>query len=154
MLGLVRALAHTGQVARARSHRQDAVRAALPLGDPVLLARVITAFDVPEAWFSHEYSATDDELVATVEQTLASLPPGDQPLRCRLLTTLAFELEGAESERGYQASAEAVEMARRLGDADRADDGHQRPLLPDLRHDGLAERQRWARNCSRCRASR
>ena len=47
VLGLVRALAHTGQLARARSYRQDAVRAALPLDDPVLLARVITSFDVP-----------------------------------------------------------------------------------------------------------
>ena len=132
VLGLVRALAHTGQLARARSYRHDAVRAALPLDDPVLLARVITAFDVPRLWFSHEYGETDDELVGMVEQTLARLPPGDQPLRCRLLTTLAFELEGAESERGYQASAQAVEMARRLGDPGAADDSHQRPLLPEL----------------------
>ena len=51
VLGLVRALAHGGQLARARSYRHDAVRAALPLGDPVLLARVITAFDVPRVWF-------------------------------------------------------------------------------------------------------
>ena len=50
VLGLVRALAQTGQLARARSYRQDAVRAALPLDDPVLLARVITAFDVPQVW--------------------------------------------------------------------------------------------------------
>lgn len=116
VLGLVRALASTGQLTCARSHRQDAIRAALPLDDPVLLAQVITAFDVPEAIYSREYGVTDDELVATVEQTLARLPPGDHPLRCRLLTTLGIELEGGESERGYQASAEAVEMARRLGD--------------------------------------
>jgi hypothetical protein len=38
------------------------------------------------------------------------------PLRCRLLTTLAIELEDADTERGYQASAQAVAMARRLGD--------------------------------------
>ena len=106
----------------------DAVRAAQPLDDPVLLARVITAFDVPRLWYSHEYGVTDDELVSTVEQTLARLPPGDQPLRCRLLTTLAFELNGVESERGYQASAQAVEMARRTRRPRRADDRHQRPL--------------------------
>ena len=64
VLGLVRALAHAGQLARARSYRHDAVRAALPLDDPVLLARVITAFDVPRVWFSHEYGETDDELVS------------------------------------------------------------------------------------------
>ncbi len=140
VLGLVGALAHTGQVARARSLRKEAVRAALPLGDPVLVARVVTAFDVPRCWFSHEYTATDDELVATVEQTLASLPRGDGPLRCRLLTTLAFELEGAESERGYEASADAVQMARRLGDPDVLTMAISGRYFQTFRHDGLTER--------------
>ena len=142
VLGLVRALAHTGQLTRARSHHRDAIRAALPLDDPVLLARVITAFDVPGILYSHEYSATDDELVAAVEQTLARLPPGDHPLRCRLLTTLAFELVGGESERGYQASAEAVEMARRLADPGALTIAINARGLQSFRYDGLAERQR------------
>ena len=141
VLGLVSALVDTGQVARARSLRKDAVRAALPFGDPILAARVITAFDVPRPWFTHEYGATDDELVATVEQTLASLPRGDGPLRCRLLTTLAFELEGAESERGYQASAEAVEIARRLGGPDVLTIAINGRYMQAFRHYGLAERQ-------------
>src|SRR5258708_2448426 len=38
VLCLVRALSHAGQLPRARSWRQDAVRAALPLNDPVLQA--------------------------------------------------------------------------------------------------------------------
>ena len=142
VLGLVRALASTGHLARARSHHRDAVRAALPLDDPVLLARVITAFDVPTPLQSHEYGATDDELVTTVEQTLTRLSPGDHPLRCRLLVTLAFELVGAESERGYQASAEAVEMARRLGDPDVLTVAVNARCLQSFRHDGQAERQR------------
>jgi hypothetical protein len=50
------------------------------------------------------------------ERLLGELPAGDHPLRCRLLTTLAIELEDAETERGYQASVQAVAMARRLGD--------------------------------------
>jgi DNA-binding SARP family transcriptional activator len=141
VLGVVRALASTGQLARARSHRGDAIRAALPLDDPVLLARVITAFDVPMPVPSREYGETDDELVATVEQTLARLPPGDQTLRCRLLTTLGIELDGAESERGYQASAEAVEMARRLGDPGALTVAINGRFWQSFRHDGLAERQ-------------
>jgi DNA-binding SARP family transcriptional activator len=141
VLCLVRALAHTGQLARARSYRQNTVRAALPLGDACLLARVITAFDVPRIWYSHEYGGTDHELVDTVEQTLARLPPGDQPLRCRLLTTLAFELEDAESERGYQASAQAVEMARRLGDPAALTMAINGRFFQSFRHDGLAERR-------------
>ena len=142
VLGLVRTLAHVGQLARARSYRHDAVRAALPLDDPILLARVITAFDVPRIWLSHEYGETDDELVEMVEQTLARLPPGDHPLRCRLLTTLAFELQGAESERGYQASAQAVEMARSLGDPDVLALAINGRYFQNFRHDGLAERLR------------
>ena len=142
VLGLVRALAHAAQLARARSYRHDAVRVALPLDDPILLARVITAFDVPRIWFSHEYGETDDELVGMVEQTLARLPAGDHPLRCRLLTTLAFELHGAESERGYQASAQALEMARQLGDPGVLTVAINGRYFQSFRHDGLAERRR------------
>ncbi len=144
VLGLVGALAQAGQLPRARSWRQDAVRAALPLDDPVLLARVITAFDVPRASFFREYGETDDALVGTVEQTLARLPPGDQPLRCRLLTTLAFELADGGSERGYRASAQAVEMARRLGDPFLLTMalGGRRVQNLSFWHDGLDERLR------------
>src|SRR5262249_25300508 len=144
VLGLVGALAQAGQLTRARSYRPDAIRAALPLDDPVLLARVITAFDVPRGWFFREYGETDDELVGTVGQTLARLPPGDQPLHCRLLTTLAFELADSDSERGYQASAESVAMARRLGAPvllTMALGGRWVQCL-SFRHDGLDERLR------------
>ena len=141
VLGLVRALALAGQLPQARSYRRDAVRAALPLGDPVLLARVITAFDVPRVWFSREDGQADQELVAIVEQTLARLPPGEEALRCRLLTTLAFELEGAGTERGYQASAEAVQLARRLGDPVLRTIAINGRATQTFRHDGLAERQ-------------
>ena len=142
VLGLVRALAHTGQTARARTYRRDAVRAALPLGDPALLARVITAFDVPTLWPTQEYGMTDADLVGTVEQALTRLPPGDRTLRCRLLVTLAFELDGAESERGDQASAQAVEMARRLGDPETLTMALNARGVQSFRHDGLAERSR------------
>ena len=116
MLGLVGPLAYSGQLAAAHSLRSEAVRAALPLGDPALLARVIVAFDVPRAVFFREFGDTDHKLVGTIKRTLSELPPGDHPLRCRLLTTLASELELAESERGYEAAEEAVAMARRLGE--------------------------------------
>jgi DNA-binding SARP family transcriptional activator len=139
VLGLVRGLAHAGEMVRARSHRREAVRTALPLNDPALLARAITAFDAPSWGISHEYgAAADDELVGTAEQTLARLPPGDQPLRCALLTTLAFELD--DSERGYQASAQAVEMARRLGDPGALTMAINARIFQSFKHDGLAER--------------
>jgi DNA-binding SARP family transcriptional activator len=116
VIGLVRALSHDGQLAIARSLRQHAVRAALQVNDPALLARVVTALEVPRTPFFRENGETDRELVGVAERLLGELPAGDHPLRCRLLTTLAIELEDAETERGYQASAQAVAMARRLGD--------------------------------------
>jgi hypothetical protein len=137
---LVRVLARTEQLARARSWRRDALRAARPLSDPALLAQIITSSDAPRIWYSHAYGATTSELVGTVEQTLAWLPPGDQPLRCRLLTTLAFELEGAESERGYQASAQALALARHLGEPSVLAMAINGRFMQTFRRDGLAER--------------
>jgi len=116
VLGLVRALSHDGQLAIAHPLRQHAIRAALRLNDPELLARAVTALDVPRVPFFREYGETDLQLVGVAERLLRELPPGDHPLRCQLLTTLAIELEIAETERGNDASAQAVAMARRLGD--------------------------------------
>lgn len=140
VLGIVRALAHTGKLVRARSWRQEAIRAALPLDDPVLLAQVITALNVPMMWPGHEYYVIDQELVGTVEQALTRLPGGDGMLRCRLLSTLAFELVGVESDRGYQASAQAVEMARRLGDPGVLTMALNGRFIQSFRDDGLGER--------------
>lgn len=116
VLSLVRALAHSGQLVRARGYRQEAVRSASSLSDPLLLARVITSFHVPGLWRITEYGRFDDELVQTAERALELLPAGEDHLRCRLLAGLALELEGAETDRGYQASIQAVELARRISD--------------------------------------
>jgi DNA-binding SARP family transcriptional activator len=142
VLGVIRALANSGQPARARSWRQDAIRVARPLGDPVLVAQVITASDVPALWSVHEYGVTDHELVEAVEHTLGRLPADEQVLRCRLLTTLALEIDGTESERGYQASAEALEQARRLNDPLVLAMAIEGRYLQSHRHDGLDERLR------------
>jgi DNA-binding SARP family transcriptional activator len=140
VLGLVRALAYTGQLTRARTWRHDAVAAALPLGDPGLVAEVITAFDVATLWPTHEYYMTDHELVGAVEQTLLQLPAGDRLLRSRLLATLAFELDGAKSDRGYHASAESLAMARRLGDPGAITVAANGRYFQSFRHDGLEDR--------------
>ncbi|MGH3303579.1 MAG: BTAD domain-containing putative transcriptional regulator [Streptosporangiaceae bacterium] len=142
VLRLVRALAEAGQLAKARSFRQAAVRSAEPLADPVLLAQVITAFDVPTLWPTQEYGASDRELVDVAEQTLTCLPSSEELLRCRLLVTIAFELEGAQSDRGYHAAAEAVGIARRLGDPDVLTIALNGRDIQSFRHDGLEERLR------------
>jgi hypothetical protein len=140
MLSLIQALDYSGQHLRARACREDAVRAALPLDDPALLAEVISSSEGARLWDNREYGVVDDDLVDTVEQTLARLPPENESLRCRLLTTLAFELYGAESERGYEASAEALELARTLGDPGLLSTAILGRSGQTFRHDGLAER--------------
>jgi DNA-binding SARP family transcriptional activator len=140
MLDLIRTLNESGQHGQARSLREAAVRAAVPLDDPVLLARVITSFEAMRMWQNPDYGAVDNEIVNAVEQTLARLPAEYKSLRCRLLATLAFELDGAESERGYEASAEAVRLARTLGDPDVLSNAIYARCVQTFRHDGHAER--------------
>jgi DNA-binding SARP family transcriptional activator len=140
MLTLVRTLNESGQHGEARLQRQVAVRAALPLDDPPLLARAITSFEATRIWQNPDYGSVDDELVDTIELTLARLPSEHESLRCRLLSTLAFELDGADSERGYEASAEAVQLARTLGDPEVLSVAVLARCVQSYRHDGLAER--------------
>lgn len=142
VLGLVGPLVHSGQLVAARFLRSSAIRAALPLNDPDLLARVIVAFDVPRGWFYRAFGDTDHELISMVERTLSDLPPGKPTLRCRLLTTLAFELETAESRRGYEAAEEAVTMARRLGDPSLLSIALCGQWTETYRHGDLTDRRR------------
>ena len=116
VLGLIRALAHDGQLLVAHSLRQHAVSAAAGLNDPELLARAVTALDVPRPLFFQEFGGTDRDLVQLAETLLTELPPGDTPLRGRLLITLAIQLGDADTDRAHHAAAEAVALARRLGD--------------------------------------
>ncbi|OLT33548.1 hypothetical protein BJF79_34435 [Actinomadura sp. CNU-125] len=99
---------------QARDRRLHAIAAARDLGDVRLLARVITAFDVPTLWTSREYGSYDREIIDAAEDALHRLPDGADELRVRLLTSLAIELEGDFDDRGVTAADEAVALARAL----------------------------------------
>jgi DNA-binding SARP family transcriptional activator len=142
VVGLVRALSHDGQLALAHSLRWHAVRAAGHHGDPELRARVLTAIDVPRALFLHEDGLAARELAGLAEELLRELPPGDHPLRCRLLVTVASELEDFDAERGGQAAAQALAMARRLGDPDALVMAYGACWQQSFRSAGPAERLR------------
>ncbi|MGW4797271.1 BTAD domain-containing putative transcriptional regulator [Nonomuraea sp. NPDC004297] len=144
-LSMVSAMANTGRLVQARAHREEAVRAALPYGDAELLARVIASFEVPTFWSSREYARLDTDLVEAVEHALDSLPPADGVARCRLLTALAFELEGEATERGYDAARAAVAMARRLGDPELLILALNGAFHQTFRHGELAEREQIGR---------
>ncbi|MEZ0075667.1 BTAD domain-containing putative transcriptional regulator [Planotetraspora sp. GP83] len=115
-LRLIRALALCGDMTAARAHRRDAMDVALPLGDLELTARVAAALAVPHKGIARDFTRTAWEIVDVTEKALVELPPGEQSLRASLLATLALELEGSATQRGYQASLEAEELARSSGD--------------------------------------
>lgn len=119
-VSLLRNLAVTGGTGLelARGHRLAAITAAEEFGDPDLTARVIGAFDVPAIWTHSDDPCQAEQVVAAAERTLAALPadaPHD-PVRCRLLATIALEMRGSRSPRGPEAALRAEEIARRLDD--------------------------------------
>jgi DNA-binding SARP family transcriptional activator len=111
------ALAGGPRLADAMSQRLAAIEAAEPLGDPALTARVIGNFDVPGIWPVSDDPVLAARIVAAAERTLAALPAGTgDALRARVLATVALESRGSRDRRPRQAAAEAVTIARRLGD--------------------------------------
>ncbi|MEV4640580.1 BTAD domain-containing putative transcriptional regulator [Actinoplanes sp. NPDC049548] len=109
IMGLGRALAVTGHLEETRTLRAEALDAVGRLGDPVLAATVVTAFDVPAVWPRNDDPALSGRIVAVVEELLGTAPP---QLRGRLLTTLALELRGSRGDRGRRAAEEAETIAR------------------------------------------
>lgn len=114
IMGTIRALALAGDVVSARERRNAALADAEKLGDPALTADLLSAFDVPTIWTNRRYAAKDDQVVAAAERVLALLPPHAAEARCRVLTTLALELDGTQDDRGRQAAHQAEALARSL----------------------------------------
>ena len=117
-VGLLRNLAVTGGggLEAAREHRLAAVKAAEELGDPELTARVIGAYDVPAIWTRSDDQPHANQIVAAAERALTALKPDQHAAQARLLATIAVESRGTEAERGGDAAAEAVRLARGLED--------------------------------------
>ncbi|WP_181696712.1 AfsR/SARP family transcriptional regulator [Nocardia sp. GTS18] len=119
-VGLMRDLAVTGGAGldAAQRHRAAAVTAAEQLGDPILTARVIGAYDVPAVWPRSDDPSRARSLVRSAERALAAIPDGPAALRCRLLATIAVESRGVDAgPRAEHAAGEAERSAREMGDA-------------------------------------
>lgn len=116
VMGLVRALAVTGDLPQARRRRAEAVDAAEAVGDPLLTARVIGSFDVPAIWTANDDPELSARLVTAAEHTLAALPADRTADRARLLITIAMERRADSGQRGDRAAREAESAARALGD--------------------------------------
>ncbi|MET7403802.1 hypothetical protein ABZS66_61065, partial [Dactylosporangium sp. NPDC005572] len=100
---------HSWPEMASRISGSDAVAAAQALGDPAALHRALTAFDAPVAWSIRPARVVDAPLVTLLEATLAADPPPS--VRCRLLVALVYELEGDDTTRCADASAEALTLA-------------------------------------------
>ncbi|HEX5346328.1 MAG TPA: AAA family ATPase [Pseudonocardiaceae bacterium] len=88
----------------------DAARAS---GDTDLLARAVLGLTFTWGWTG----VVDKDRIALLERALAAIGAGDDALRAQLLARLAGELYfGPELARRDALSAEAVAVARRLGD--------------------------------------
>lgn len=98
----------------ARQQRLATIAAAEQLGDPLLTARVIGAFDVPGVWTR---SDDPDQAAAVVAAAERALPATESDsLRARLLTTVAVESRGRPGQRGPAAAVQAERLARQIGD--------------------------------------
>jgi hypothetical protein len=111
------AAALTGGLALAQAQRLAAVVEAERLGNPLLTARVLTAYDVPTNWTVSDDLPQAEALVAAARRTVRLLP-ADAPvaLRARLLATLALEHRGSRDTWAARAASEAEGLARDLGD--------------------------------------
>lgn len=120
LLHQVRALLDAGDAMGARDLRARALRVAQRAeADPALITRALTALDAPAIWtLRNPYEPVELRLVEQFEATLSALPEADGVERTLLLGGLAQELyNGSDDDlRCLSLSAEAVAMARRIGD--------------------------------------
>ncbi|GAB2817489.1 BTAD domain-containing putative transcriptional regulator [Actinocorallia aurea] len=110
-------LAHhaRGDVAGARASLETAIDLASEAGDRDTLIRALAVFGGHSQWMFRAYGEVDARIVALLRELLAGPLPDAR--RAELLGTLALELHyGPDRADGEALAAEAVAIARRLGD--------------------------------------
>jgi predicted ATPase len=114
LLAMGEAQAQGGSLDEARQAFEEAADAARRIGRAPLLAECALR---ASAWFG-TFFTVDRALMALVQEALTAVDQGDSVVRCSLLAVLASERYwSGERERGLALSADAVTMARRLGDS-------------------------------------
>jgi tetratricopeptide (TPR) repeat protein len=115
LLGLGEAERRVGEVDKAKESFRDAADLARRLGAAELLARAALAYGGP----GFVFGLHDEFELTLLEQALDALGDEESALRASVLARLAMGLYGAGGrarERCVALSAEAVDMARRVGD--------------------------------------
>ncbi|MFF3856389.1 BTAD domain-containing putative transcriptional regulator [Micromonospora sp. NPDC002575] len=113
---LASASALAGDVLTARTARAQALRLATDLGDPAAVHAALICFDAPVTWTIRPDRLVDEPLVRLLEQELNRVGQDRPTLRSQLLSTLAFEIEGADLHRADEVTREALTLARRQDD--------------------------------------
>jgi class 3 adenylate cyclase/DNA-binding CsgD family transcriptional regulator/tetratricopeptide (TPR) repeat protein len=110
------AQARAGDQSGSKESFLAAAAIATRIDDPELLARSAMGYGGRFPWAR---AGTDRELIPLLRRALDTLPTDDDPLRARLLARLAGALRDEPSpEPRSSLGAEAVAMARRIGDPD------------------------------------
>ncbi len=113
---LVDVLRRAGRWRELRDVAHEAVEVAEETDDLDLLVRAGVMTSTGALW-SPGGGEVDDVVVAALRTALDRLPAGDDPRRCRAMLALAGEIYYGATPREREAlTAEAVAMARRLGD--------------------------------------
>ncbi len=113
LVALGEAETRSGDQAAGRATLRRAAAVARELGDSGLLAQAALGFT---PW-GLSTAVVDEELVATLQEALDSIPAGDRPRHARLLAHLAAALYWkAPLTRRLELVQEAIDSARKLGD--------------------------------------
>ncbi|MFF5229710.1 ATP-binding protein [Dactylosporangium sp. NPDC000521] len=114
-LGVARRAA--GDVAGTRAVLDEALTLARQLGDDELAMDAATLFGGVTLWLWRPYLTVDERMIGILREQLDRLDPNDRYRRAVLLGTLAVELyHSPDREAGEAHAAEAVRLARELGD--------------------------------------
>ncbi|GAA3104543.1 BTAD domain-containing putative transcriptional regulator [Streptosporangium carneum] len=115
LTGLGQARRTVGNAEEAFRDLEEAIGLALRTGDRAALVSAITVFGGLTVWNWRPYGVVDEGMVTVLEDLLAG--PLDEADRAALLGTLGMELYyGSRRAEGERHAAEAVEVARGLGD--------------------------------------
>jgi len=112
---LLRAQLRAGDLGSARITRQRALDAARTAGRTDLVIAAFTAWNEPTPWQARAYGQVDRPVVEVLE-SLLERSDLDLATRCRLLDAFVSELAGEDDPRVAAFGAEAVAIARQLGD--------------------------------------
>jgi hypothetical protein len=96
----------------------DAATVADAIDRPDLMAESLRHLHVETLWSNVEWSSTDPQVANLMERALATMAPDDSAARAELMANLAVErfTTSGDDHRGDALSADAVAMARRIGD--------------------------------------